>query len=120
VQHVTETAPSTKVKGTAVKGRATHTLVRAIELTQRILRIIEQNENITQGKLAAKLKSFATYNTLRFYLSDMQELLFIERSEVLDATTKHLTRGFLTRYKTTEAGQEFLRLISGSLSSPDQ
>lgn len=120
MQQASETAPSTKVKGIVVKRGGTHTLVRAIELTQRILRIIEQNENITQRKLATKLKRVAAYNTLKFYLSDMQELLFIERSEVLDAATKHLTRGFMTRYKTTESGREFLRLISGSLSNFDQ
>ena len=95
----------------------THTLVRAIELTQRILSIIEQNENASQRMLTKKLKRVATYNTLKFYLFDMQALVFIERSEVSDAKTCHLKPGFVARYRITQSGREFLRLISGNLTN---
>ena len=96
------------------KDYRSHAIHHALEVMCRILRAIEQNENISHRKLCGKVSKDVNHVTLSSHLKEMQELFLIERSEERaneNSPTRHLKPGFVAHYRITDFGREFLRLI---------
>ncbi|MHB8603527.1 MAG: hypothetical protein ACYC9R_12910 [Nitrosotalea sp.] len=96
-------------------------IIHSLYISSQIMKIIVNQDGITFNQISNKI-ILISVRTLGIYLSQLVSLGFLQRIEEITqkkVITANLNRKFITHYRITARGREFLAMLKESLPFPE-